>query len=88
MGCCGQRRQQLRRGVPATRSREESVDLSSELEAVYPSVYFQFLGREAVTLVGPISGKRYRFAQYGAVVAVDPRDRRSLEAVRYLTAVT
>ena len=64
------------------------MDASSETEAAHPLVYFQFLGREAVTLVGPISGKRYRFAQYGAVVAVDPRDRRSLEAVRYLTRVT
>jgi len=40
-----------------------------------------------LTVYGPVSGRSYRFNAPGAVLAVDPRDQRSLEAVPKLLRV-
>ena len=48
---------------------------------------FQYLGRTGLSVRGPISGRGYRFAGRGAIVAVDPRDARSLAAVPNLRRV-
>ncbi len=53
----------------------------------YSDAYFQYLGKTAMTVAGPVSGKRYRFNGYAAIVAVDLRDRRSLAAVPNLRQV-
>ncbi|MCC6860525.1 MAG: hypothetical protein IT158_18305 [Bryobacterales bacterium] len=42
----------------------------------------------ALTVFGPVSGRRYRFAGQGARLAIDPRDRPSLAAVPRLREVT
>jgi len=42
---------------------------------------FQYLGKTGLTVMGPRSGKSYRFDRPGAVVAVDPVDSRALAAV-------
>jgi hypothetical protein len=41
-------------------------------------VQFEYVGRTALTAVGPVSGKRYRFDHPGAVIVVDSRDRPGL----------
>ncbi len=41
-----------------------------------------------MTVIGPISGIRYRFEGPGARLEVDPRDRRSLAAVPNLRQAT
>lgn len=48
------------------------------------AVAFRYTGSTAVTVVGPASGRTYRFASPGAVEAVDPRDAPSLAAVPVL----
>jgi hypothetical protein len=50
-------------------------------------VQFEYVGRTALTAVGPVSGKRYRFDHPGVVVVVDPRDRPGLAVVPNLRAV-
>ena len=55
-------------------------------EPASPS-YFQYLGKTRLTLIGPNTGKGYRFDGPGAVVAVDPRDRRALASVSVLRQV-
>lgn len=50
-------------------------------------VQFEYVGRTALTAIGPVSGKGYRFDHPGAVVVVDPRDRPGLAAVPNLRAV-
>jgi hypothetical protein len=50
-------------------------------------VMFEYVGATALTAIGPVSGKRYRFDHPGAVMAVDPRDRPGLAAVPNLRAV-
>lgn len=37
-----------------------------------------------MTVLGPVSGRRYRFEGYGSRLAVDPRDAPSLQAVPHL----
>lgn len=49
-----------------------------------PAVYFQYVGTSRLTVYGPVSGRSYRFETPGAVLPVDPRDRRSLAAVPML----
>ena len=51
------------------------------------SVQFEYVGSTALTAIGPVSGKRYRFDHPGAVLTVDPRDRPGLAAVPKLRAV-
>jgi hypothetical protein len=49
--------------------------------------YFQYLGKRGLTVMGPKTRKVYRFDSPGAVVAVDPKDRRALSAVSALRQV-
>jgi hypothetical protein len=48
---------------------------------------FEYVGRTGLTVAGPVSGRRYRFEETGARVAVDPRDRPALAAVPMLRQV-
>jgi hypothetical protein len=48
---------------------------------------FQYVGKTAITAVGPISRRQYRFGYPGAIVQVDPRDRASLAAVPNLRQI-
>lgn len=49
--------------------------------------YFQYIGKSGLTVMGPWTHTRYRFDSPGAVVAIDPRDRRALAAVPGLREV-
>lgn len=88
MACCGQNRQRFS-GAGAAHSGRERPDESPGVRRSkrYAYAYFQYLGKTALTVIGPISGKRYRFANHGAIVAVDPNDRRSLSHVPGLRQV-
>lgn len=44
-------------------------------------VYFEYVGRTGLTVQGPITGKRYRFAGPGTRAAIDGRDAPSLSGV-------
>jgi hypothetical protein len=48
---------------------------------------FQYVGKTAITAVGPISGRQYRFGYPGAILQVDPRDGASLAAVPNLRQI-
>lgn len=52
-----------------------------------PPVYFQYVGNKSLTLLGPVSQKRYRFDHPGAVVAISSRDKRALAGVPFLRQV-
>lgn len=49
--------------------------------------YFQYTGKTAMTVIGGVTGEKYRFPNSGATVAVDARDRRSISAVPGLRRV-
>lgn len=48
---------------------------------LYPVVVFEYIGKTALTAIGPVSGRHYRFSSPGATLEVDPRDSTSLAAV-------
>jgi len=75
MGCCGKNRTIIR-----------AVETENLPRVTYtpraPSVdYFEYVGTTGITAFGPVTGRRYRFASRGAIVAVDERDSPSLAAV-------
>jgi hypothetical protein len=51
------------------------------------SITFQYVGRTALTAVGPVSGRHYRFSQTGAMIEVDFRDRGALATVPNLRQI-
>ena len=88
MGCCGQHRRQYGGTAPTQRRPARAAAVATRRRPKRSEhAYFQYLGKSALTATGPISGRRYRFDRPGAVVAVDPRGRRSLAAVPTLTQV-
>jgi hypothetical protein len=44
-------------------------------------VFFEYVGRSGMTVIGGATGKRYRFDRPGTRVAVDWTDRPSLAAI-------
>lgn len=81
MSCCGQARQLLgailavpRLAEPNDRARRTTIE-------------FEYVGASALTVIGPASGRRYRFDRPGARLVVDPRDRPGLARVPRLRQI-
>jgi len=55
--------------------------------AASSAVLFQYTGRSALTVAGPISGRRYHFPRTDATLPVDPRDAAALSGVPHLRRV-
>jgi hypothetical protein len=88
MPCCGKKRAQIRRKNQARRVPEPAKKTDAQPQPEPDrGVYFQYLGKTGVTVIGPWTRQRYCFDRPGAVVAVDPRDRRSLSIVPVLRQV-
>jgi hypothetical protein len=51
------------------------------------SAFFEYIGGTAMTVLGPETGRRYRFGWPGALVAVDLKDASSLGSVPHLRKV-
>ena len=87
MSCCGRGARTpggIARDSPGKPAGRRRADGPSRR---FPAVRFQYVGTSVLTAYGPVSGRSYRFNTPGAVVAVDPRDQRSLEAVPKLRRV-
>ena len=86
--CCGQKRTQVHRSIQDRRisNRNERTGFQSQFENSHLA-YFQYIGQKKLTVLGPKSNKSYRFANPGAVVAVDSRDKRALAGVPMLRLV-
>jgi len=50
-------------------------------------IRFEYVGAGALTVVGPVTGKAYRFVGYGARLEVDVRDRLSIRGVPHLREI-
>ena len=77
MSCCGKQRQ-------AARSDRPTAPLSQPGNGFY----FRYVGHAGITVVGPVSGRKYIFPMSGATAAADPRDAPSLAAVPYMVQVS
>ena len=87
MPCCGKKREQfLAQSAPG--SPFGTPARPHPQPAAPPRVIFEYTGRTAMVVVGPISRTRYRFDGPATRIEVDPRDRRFLAAVPHLRQVT
>jgi len=90
MSCCGNRRAQQRTmssafvpGVAAPRAPAGRLPGRLPMGAAY----FEYTGATAITVVGTVTGRQYRFAAPGVPVLVDARDRWSLASVPLLREI-
>lgn len=81
MSCCGQARQLLGAILTAPRSAEPNDKARRTI------VEFEYVGASALTVIGPASGRRYRFEGPGARLVIDPRDRPGLARVSRLRQI-
>jgi hypothetical protein len=88
MSCCG-RQQQPFMGIPAVSQPPSPIPTHHPQGAAasHPPLFFEYVGRTGLTVIGPITGRRYRFDQRGSRVAVDPADEPSMAAVPQLRQV-
>jgi hypothetical protein len=77
MSCCGK-----------TRELARNVSINQPRPSQPQRTVFQYHGLTAMIMIGPVSGKVYRFNGPGASLEVDPRDRMSLAAVPNLRRTT
>ncbi len=82
MPCCGGKRSRYRAAATAPERGSRPAR-----RAVHTVVEFEYFGETAMTVVGPITGRRYRFGGPGVGVAVDARDAPSLRAVPKLRRI-
>lgn len=76
MACCGRTRAQL-----FAMGRSPIASESPPAAMRRYSVQFEYIGKTAMTAIGPASGRRYRFDRPGAIITIDPRDRPGLAQV-------
>jgi len=86
--CCGRNRSMLpsmaRVGQPLRTAHHGGPQPTNRPKTV---TYFQYKGKTALTVVGPVSRTVYRFDAPGRRVVVDLRDRPSLARMPQLVEV-
>jgi hypothetical protein len=84
MSCCGKHR-----ALSAAPPRiPTAITANRNPPPRQSSVFFEYVGRTGLTIVGPVSGRRYRFDTPGSPQPVDPADKPSLAAVPVLRQVS
>ncbi len=88
MSCCGDKRAQLLKTAEASQVLEQKERTPSQHQSARDTlVYFEYVGKKGLTVIGRETRRLYRFDRPGALVAVDNRDKRALEAVPTLRPV-
>ena len=82
--CCGRGKA---RGHGATAQGNQVAPVSRFETRAHGAPIFEYIGRTALTVFGPISGAPYRFNGPGSRLAVDPRDRPALAVIPVLRFV-
>lgn len=78
MSCCGKSR------MTAAQATSNQIHATAASEPHY----FEYVGRANLTARGPSTGRVYRFAGHGAVVAVDAYDSAAMAGVPGLRRVS
>ena len=73
MSCCGKYRKAAANGTAQTNTAAQPG-----------TIVFEYIGRTALTVIGPASRRTYRFDQPGARLSVDIRDRPAIDALPML----
>jgi len=78
MPCCGNRR--ANPGAAPARQPEQRSKPAAPAVSLHP-VTFEYTGKTALAVTGPITRAHYRFPEPGARVPVDARDAGAVAAV-------
>jgi hypothetical protein len=70
--------------LPVARPAAEAINAAKPKQQ---TVSFVYGGKTGMTVVGPVSGRVYRFDRPGAQVSVDPRDKFLLATIPNLMLV-
>jgi hypothetical protein len=81
MTCCGQGRGKVAINGKLSGPAQRTGPVSS-------AVLYQYTGATGMTVIGPISGARYRFDQPGAKVQIDRRDISSMAGLPNLSRLS
>jgi hypothetical protein len=87
MTCCAKHRAEWLSGTRTERIDDGYRTATSSEGSLPRAVYFKYLGATGLTVIGPVSGRTYRFSGSGATAVVDPRDAPSVAAVPHLIRV-
>lgn len=85
MPCCGKGKMSPRRSVEAPVAGQASA--VRRISAPVPTATFELDGDAALTVIGPLTGRRYHFAGRGERVPVDGRDAAAVSGVPSLRRV-
>ncbi len=86
--CCGKNRSQVQAESQGFQFRRSGLTSGQGQQvAQYFGSTFQYLGPTGLTVIGPVTGRRYRFDRPGSRVDVDPRDRASVASIPMLKLV-
>jgi hypothetical protein len=85
MSCCGK----MRLAASAPGNLASTARVPPPVRAPRQSRYFfEYVGQTGLTVIGPASGRRYRFDRPGARLEVDVKDRRWLAGVPHLRQIS
>jgi hypothetical protein len=87
MACCGKKRAAAFPRVGTPTADPAAASPGDAEPRRYTVAFFQYLGRTRLAVLGPRSGRLYRFDRPRTVVAVDPRDILALRGVPQLRQV-
>jgi hypothetical protein len=82
MSCCGKKREQFTAGVSDRPHSGRPVSHSAMPRQMLQSrVFFEYVGRTGLTVIGSATGNQYRFERTGTRLEVDLRDRFAMTGV-------
>jgi streptogramin lyase len=94
MTCCGRKKTQASEttGTASAAARRSRAGLAYPAgsspkrlaSGALGATWFEYFGAGALTVIGAVTQRSYKFTGYGSRIAVDPRDRLSLRAVPHL----
>ena len=87
MSCCGRHRETFRGTSRGTRQPVPRASDTASKPLPQAPVHFEYVGATGLTVLGPVTGKRYRFDRSGSQVSIEPRDVPSMAAVPHLRRV-
>lgn len=86
---CGNKRTSLNQPKAATELASAPTSIVAPVAinrgtAPQPTIVFEYTGKTALTVIGTITGKRYRFNNPGDLQPIDVRDASGMKAVPVL----
>jgi len=82
MGCCGRGAPSSGGPIPLASFQASPARAAQHVQPTRQTyVFFEYVGRTGMTVIGGVTGRHYRFDRPSARLAVDPVDKPSLLAV-------